>query len=310
MKLEKSVNKIDLKSRGIICTETSVLDESFKNELAYNTIGAHDIDEFYNRPFLYLDWNSNEKTNDFNGYRCTYAILRAIQDFIFDLWQIKDNNVYVFSGFLFEYKKVISDGSTFKGTVTATMSKSNLDKLGTLFTEAELKPAIEAMSTIAINDLLEEDSDYFTPTSDHFFKSGGIGRIGRALYFVLEARNRHTYPTKIVSYITAIECLFTTSQTELSHRASERVAILKGGTKENKIKTYSLLKKAYDVRSKVVHGAILKGQNQELKEISTGLDQLLREFLSEKNEIFTKSDEQIDKYFLNELFNNCQQQNE
>ncbi|MBL1281330.1 MAG: hypothetical protein COA33_013710 [Fluviicola sp.] len=302
MKLEKSVDKIDLKSSGIISTETSVLDESFKNEMAYITIGAHDIDEFYNRPFYYLDWNSNEKTKDFNGYRCTYAILRSIQDFIFDLWQIKDNNIYVFSGFLFEYDKVISDGSTFKGTVTATMSKSKLEKSGTLFTEVELKPAIEEMSPIVINELLEQDSDYFTPTSDHFFKSSGIDRIGRASYFVLEARSRHTFPTKIVSYITAIECLFTTSQTELSHRASERVATLKGGTKESKLETYRLLKKAYDVRSKVVHGAILKGQNEELKEISTGLDQLLREFLSEKNEIFTKSNEQIDSYFLNQLF--------
>lgn len=300
--MEESSPKIDLKSNGTLCTEKSILDETFKNKMAYDTIGAHDIDEFYNRPFYYLDWNSSENIKDFNGYRCTYALLRCIQNFTFDLWHIKDNSVYIFSGFLFEYDNLIADGSTYKGTLTATMSKANLEKSNTLFTERELQPVISEMPPIVIDDLLKKESDYFTPTSEHFFKSGGLDRIGRASYFALEARTRHTYPTKIVSYITAMECLFTTSTSELSHRISERAAILTDGTKEAKLETYKLLKKAYDVRSKIVHGSTLTGRNDDLKEITIGLDHILRELLTRKNEIFTKSNDQIDDYFLNKLF--------
>lgn len=304
MELEKSVTKIDLNSNGVISTDKILLEETFRNELAYQTIGAHDIDEFYNRPYYLLDWEFSKVAAEFNGYRCTYALLRSVQNFIFDLWHVKDNNIYVFSGFLFQYEKVIADGETFKGSVTATMSKAGLEKPSTLFTETELKPTIIKRSFACIDELLDDDSDYFTPTSHQFFKTGGADRIERASYFTFEARGRHTFPTKIVSYITAIECLFTTSRAELSHKASERVAILAGGTKEVRLKTYMLLKKAYDVRSKIVHGSILTGRHEDLMEVSIGLDNILRRFLSERNEIFTKSNEQIDEYFLNELFRN------
>lgn len=299
---EKETQKIELDSGGVISTEKDILNNTFHNKLALETIGVHDIDEFYSRPFFYYDWKSEKLHPKFNGYRCGYALLRVLQKFVFDLWKVKDNNVYVFSGFLFEYRDEISDGCTFKSTVTSINSKSNLEVSPSQYKRNEINGAFVNIPKINIDELMSRDSDYFTPTSDHFFKSGNATRIERASYFILEARSRQTFPTKIVSYITALECLFTTSQSELSHRVSERVALLIGKSKTDKTETYKLLKKAYDVRSKIVHGSILKGENEDLKEVSTGLDSILRNIISFEYDILSKKDNEIDEYFLEGLF--------
>jgi hypothetical protein len=299
---EKETQKIELDFGGIISTEKDILNNTFCNNLALDTIGIHDIDEFYSRPFFCYDWSSKVLHPKFNGYRCGYALLRILQDFVFNLWKVKDNNVYVFSGFLFEYKNEISDGCTFKSTVTSINTKSNLEVSPSQYKRNEINKALINVPKINIDKLMSWDSDYFTPTSDHLFKSGNASRIERASYFILEARARQTFPTKIVSYITALECLFTTSQSELSHRVSERVALLIGKSKIDKIETYKLLKKAYDVRSKIVHGSILKGANEDLKEVCTTLDSILRDIICFEYDILSKKDSEIDDYFLELLF--------
>lgn len=306
MNLEDTNVRIDLKSNGFISQDEAFLNDTFHNQLSQNTIGVHSIDEFKDRAYYCIESEFKEGVTEEiiheNGTKFTFGLLRKIQHFVIDLWNIKDNNVYIFEGFLLVYSKEINDGFTFKGTLSAVTSKANLDNKYTTFSKKELEPLIDKMETIDFHELFISETDHRTPTHDHFFKYNKTNRIDRAAYFVLEARASHTFPIKIVSYCTALECLFTTSQIELSHRISERVATLVGGDKKNKVNTYELVKKAYDVRSKIVHGSSLKGVNDDLLDISFQLDRFLRRFISENHDVFSKSDEEINEYFLLNLF--------
>ncbi|MDH5380018.1 MAG: HEPN domain-containing protein [Cyclobacteriaceae bacterium] len=297
---------IKLNSNGVISQEKAILTKTFQNKLAIDTLGVHSIDEFENSVFYYLDGEfQSDITEDIinkRGTKFTFALLRFIQQFVFNIWKIKDNNVYVHSGFIFVYENEISDGFTFKAVLREQMSYSNSSSGNTFCTEEELKQTNELVYSVNFNQLFNDEINYKKANHDHFFKYSKSNRTDRAWYFVLSARTSGALPIKIIAYCTALECLFTSSQTELSHRISERVAMLIGVDSIEMVKTYKLIKKAYNIRSTIVHGSILKGTNDDLKEISSELDEILRKLLTGEYEIFTKKDEKIDEYFLQKLF--------
>jgi hypothetical protein len=294
---------IKLESAGTISNRKCVLEKTFKNNLSIDTLGVHSIDEFNNQVFYYLDGtfdnNVTESEIHKRGTRFTYALLRLIQSLIFDFWKFKDNNLYIRDGFLYVYENQISDGYTFKGSLSSMPTFSDLNQVKSLFSENEIKNALSvSQNEISVENLFSDDFNYKEPTYDHFFKYGKSERTDRAWYFILNARNQPTLPMKIVSYCTALECLLTTSKTELVHRIAERVAILVDDETEKRVNTYNLIKKAYEIRSTIVHGAYLKGSNEDLKNISFEVDKLLRKLMAIELDVFSKKDDELDKYFI------------
>lgn len=295
-----------LESGGIISNKKETLDKTFKNDLSSWTLGAHSIDEFENQIYFYLDGtfenNPEESVIHKRGTRFTFALLRLIQNNVLQFWKTKDNNIYIRDGFLYVYDKQISDGYTFKGSLSLIPTYSNLELKETLFTVTEIKDILtKNKDVISVENLFLDDFNYKEPTHDHFFKYSKSERADRAWYFILNARSQPTLPMKIVSYCTALECLLTTGKSELVHRISERVAILIDNEPENRVKIYNLIKKAYDVRSTVVHGAPLKGTNEDLIEISFEVDNALRKLLALESDVFNMKDDELDKYFVNRL---------
>lgn len=305
LKLEGNEKSIDFGGKGRISQSSDILNQTFNNRLAIDTIGVHSIDEFNGRVFYYLDGEFNqtidEKLVHQNGTRFTFAILRVVQNYIFDLWKIKDNNVYVFDGFLLVYEKGIPDGFTFKGTLTGVLSNSDQSPKPSSFTKDELTETHHFFESINFEELLLKEINYSIPTYEHFFKSGNSNRVERAWYFSIAARMSYNLPTKIINYCIALECLFTSSQSELSHKVSERVAILHPGKNNGKINAYMWVKKAYGVRSTIVHGSVLKGSNDDLKILSTELDKILRYFLTNDFHVFSLKDDEFEEYFLSKL---------
>lgn len=126
----------------------------------------------------------------------------------------------------------------------------------------------------------------------------------RAYYFVLNARGSSILPMKIVSYCSAFECLFTNAKSEINHKIAERVAHFIGDAVDEKKELYKLIKKAYDVRSTIVHGSSLKGKSEDLKDISKSLDSILRKLLKQDSDIFSKNDNELEAFFIDLLFSN------
>lgn len=75
-----------------------------------------------------------------------------------------------------------------------------------------------------------------------------------------------------------------------------------GTSKESKKDLFRLIKGAYNYRSSLVHGQYLKGTEDALVDISRKLDDVLRQLIVGKHEIFYKNDQEIENSFLDLLF--------
>jgi len=140
-----------------------------------------------------------------------------------------------------------------------------------------------------------------------YFKSGfekGVTRWEKALYFINNARKNINLALRIAEYCTALECLFSSDNAELSHKLSERVAFFIGTSPQERSETYRMVKEAYAIRSKVYHGDFISDQNKiRLPSISTWLDDCLRKiilkvFSAESiHSIFSGKKECFEEYF-------------
>lgn len=284
-----------------------ILNELFDSNLMKYTVGIHSINEFEGRVYCYvtseLEKIKTKEDMDKIGNGLTFHFLRIVQSFLMELWEVKDNNIYVRDGFLVAYDDVIEEGFTYKASLSAIFSNSTLYDDETLYTRSELDLAIEKFQDNAEeSSIFDKEFDYKTPTDEVFFKNQKSTRMERAFYFVLSARGASTLPMKIVYYCTALECLFSTAKTEMNYRIAERVALMLGNNESEKRKYFNLIKKTYNVRSTIVHGSSLKGKSEELEDVSEGLDQVMRKLLTAKNDIFDKEDKEIENYFLDLIF--------
>ena len=134
-----------------------------------------------------------------------------------------------------------------------------------------------------------------------------MNRLQRAWMFLRSARTENFLPIKISFYMSLLEALFLSQGTEISHKLGERTALFLGGDTESKIKNYDIIKSAYDIRSKFMHGDILKKTNESLINISTNVDSLIRKILikaiNEESNLFKLNQEDFEGYFKKILFN-------
>ncbi|NTG16440.1 hypothetical protein G6L05_22060 [Agrobacterium rhizogenes] len=105
----------------------------------------------------------------------------------------------------------------------------------------------------------------------------GSERFTRFQYFVGAARSISDVALKIAQYCSGLEALVSTSQQELSHQVSERVAAILHPPGPDRIAAYRLIKQAYGYRSKAVHGATFRPTEfNQLREASEGIDEICR----------------------------------
>lgn len=124
-----------------------------------------------------------------------------------------------------------------------------------------------------------------------FMMEKGFARSGRAMRFVKAARSAPDMAFKIAHYCSALETLLTSETTELSHKLSERCAFFLARRGYDRLTVFRTVKKAYAVRSKLVHGGTLQPrQIDELPSVVLELDGYLRTTL---NAIFESKDLQL-----------------
>jgi hypothetical protein len=64
-------------------------------------------------------------------------------------------------------------------------------------------------------------------------------------------------PYRLMEYVTSMEALLTQDEPDISYKLPMRMVSLLGGS-ENRYFTFQFMRKAYDIRSKFVHGATIK----------------------------------------------------
>lgn len=307
MELESIKNKgIELYPGARISNKNDKTEQILSDIDYIAILGAHPVDEFNDAVYIYIDGEiddiKDKQEMDLVGDKYAFHHLREAQTFLHELWLIKDNNVYVRDGFLIAYDQKIDDGFVFKASLSEVYTYASREEKKTLFMDSEIISAASNFSQFEIENRKDKDFGGKIPQADHFYKSNGYTRLDRATYFVMGARRDATLPMKILSYCTALECLFTTGSAEITHKISERIATLLGTTKESRIEIYEVIRDAYKCRSKIVHGQHLSGTDEDLVSISVRVDEILRELLNSENEIFLKNDKEIDAYFIGLLF--------
>lgn len=137
----------------------------------------------------------------------------------------------------------------------------------------------------------------------------GYSKFARFYNFVDTSR-RTAYPSiKIAHCCSALESLFSTDTVELSHRLSERVAVLFAGQGEDPEDVYKFTKDCYAVRSSVTHGSPVSSRlTGRLDELSIGMLDRMRKVVElllvdkELVAILNGSNEGIETYFRKLLF--------
>jgi len=210
------------------------------------------------------------------------------------LWMIKDNSVDFDLGFLY-FRNIRNEIEVSSNIFSASNFSCQGNSKLVSFSVAELKQASEFLkeSIVIESDKLKSANSY------------KYGRITISNYFIQHARSCSDLGLKMTSYCSSLETLFSNDNTELSHKLAERVAHFLSVDKIKRINLFKLMKKAYEVRSKVVHGGTFKPE--KIKEIETliiEVDKICRQIMiyaftrPDPDNIFNWSNENHEAYFL------------
>jgi hypothetical protein len=110
---------------------------------------------------------------------------------------------------------------------------------------------------------------------------GGPGNLDLALRSFDSTYDRfpRRSDSQLVDTITAAEALLGTGTSELTFKLAFRVAGLLGRTAEERLQIFDAMKRFYDVRSKTVHGASLRGWRLQVLAEVDDARQLVRRLL-------------------------------
>ncbi|TKK65421.1 hypothetical protein FC093_20130 [Ilyomonas limi] len=222
--------------------------------------------------------------------------LYLLKAFFFCLWMTKDNAADFDIGFL-----QFTNSAGMQEVSANNMTTTNFDVSGN---RASNQFTIKELNTAS--KYLKECIHIQHNNRPKLASASSLDRIGIANYFIQSATISYDLGIKAVGYCSALETLFANGDnTELSHKLSERVSKFLEKELEPRKTIYKNVKKIYDIRSKVVHGATYKSNKvEELSESVKQADEICRRIMiyalttNEVDNIFDKSREDLETYFL------------
>lgn len=236
------------------------------------------------------------------------AKLAKVQNWLNQLWLVTDHAINHDVGYL--ALKIGQNWHLTSNTWEASFSLADGSNRDTAVSNKLIKEA-------ASFKLKSEYGDDVGPVELH--KSGFHGnrgtkldssgaRIERFLYFTAGARATQDLGIKVALYCSAIESLFSTSNSEVVHQVAERVALAAdSGLSEREI-VYRKVKQAYALRSKAVHGAAINEKAlPKLSVASVDLDKICRQVAQkfftdpEFREMLSGNDESIDSFWIRKI---------
>lgn len=287
---------------GIRITNSPEIRKKVITDMVELAIGYIETEHMHSRgAFVYFEYEDNEPA--FKGapqIKQLEVILLWIDDILKNSWLYKDNCIMCDTAYLIDDNILTGKASSSKLQYTHTLSNGSIKSVE--FTKQDW------IDFIKIHDKLEHYLVSKESSSLSFMLEKNFSRVGRSLRFVKQAREARNIPYKITNYCAALETLFTTENMELSHKLSERVAFF---LKDEfaKLETYKSVKKAYSIRSKLTHGASMEKKDlDQMPDVSFKTDMILRSAIrkivdkEELLEMFDSSNERIDKYFENLIF--------
>lgn len=288
------------------------IDRVLQNNIFINNIGYFSYQEFssYEGVHYIATGKFNEEIGDSDKIGSSFCgvLLREVQHFLHELWREKDHGGYVRDGFLLIYNNEYEDGLLYRASLSEIYVKANISREITFFNTMELDNAIKnwegyELPTVKETEKGSLEGEWKHPTPIYFQKDTENKPVGRFYFNIVAARASSITPMKILYYCAALESLFSFEKSpEIAYRISERTALCIGENLEDKKYIFDLVKKAYDVRSKVIHGNFFKNNElEQQRKLSLQIDELLRRVSKfvERNELDFNNSEACKDYFLN-----------
>lgn len=226
-------------------------------------------------------------------------LLREVQAFLTSLWLLQDNSANCELGFAFSH----TDGHIHSNSLALNYSTFSGERSAMEIDHTQLVKVIDICRKNFAGIRIQDE-----PELTAFQRESG--RAGFSMLFLQQARSSNDLGQKIANYCSYFEALLSTNSIELSHQLSERAAFLLRTSPEERFEHFKQTKRAYAIRSKVVHGdAISKKQIPDLKDIANHCDKMARELLmtiiesNELNALFNSNDnEALDNFMLKRIF--------
>ncbi|MFC6379853.1 hypothetical protein [Tatumella terrea] len=220
---------------------------------------------------------------------------------IYSSWLVKDNSMLCEIGYC--------------NKVSSTESSWSNNSLQVFFSTAEgLRFEKTSFSISELEDWrdknhkLQEHLYNNNSTMTDSFISSDYSRYGRAYSFIKSARVTIDPAMKIAHYCSALESLFSTDNSELTYKLSERVSLFMKDFGYDPMDVFSDMKRYYAIRSAVTHGDSIKGKKLDtIPKASRELDDYLRVIMNriissdELMDLFNGDKSGVNDYFLRKI---------
>lgn len=233
--------------------------------------------------------------------------LRQMQILFQTMWMVKDHAANFSLGFVqYPYRHPLpaaAQTQVSSQTIGIRYSNAELNTEEVVFAEEELQTALELYK-----GMYAWTFEKTLKTSQPMGLQRDSTRFERAMYFLQAARGASSIPEKIAFYCICFETLVSTDSVELSHKVSERVALILGDSSTEPVQVYSEIKKAYNTRSRIVHGGKLSNDSDWYAAQSRTCDDLLRNLMNrlardqDLAKAIEQSQEKVNTYFLKLIF--------
>lgn len=262
-----------------------------------------------------MDMNPRSPNASVTHLALLNRLLYQLEIWSFGMWCIRDNCINSGTAFL-EYPYKSPDAQLSQNTFGLRTSMTDGKKRKTQFDKDELQypkklfqqdSPIDERIRLTVEDGVHGNASL---PGDVLEKYATANRQQKAMGFIHMARGQELLPYKIAMYVAAMECLFSTrSDSDATEQIATRIAVmLDSYTKFAGMEIYDGVKKAYNVRSRFIHGGVMtKRELSTLPDISLQCDQYLRYLLpiTIRNPDVRKAlddEKTLRELFLNKMF--------
>lgn len=301
LSLEEKVEEFILLP-GINISNDDEVRKTYLTEEVQYLIGAIEAQHLFEaNNFVFSEFD--EQTFNHDNYELMLqTFLIWVQSLFNHAWVIKDHSLACENAYLLIYED---------GQLQACHSNYLAKKY--TFSDCRVERIEMSLNDLKKWECLHDNIERYLYDNDSgslsFLLDKNHCRSGKALKFIEVARQANNIGFKIASYVSAMEALFATSNSELSYRLSERMAFVLSAHGYKKIDVFNNVKLAYEIRSKLVHGDHLsQNKIEKASEVSVLCDQYLRNIIELSygaenfKEIIDVSNQKLDGYFKQLIF--------
>jgi hypothetical protein len=279
-----------------ITTDKDILNELMTPH-TIRAIGELEYDFLRDAPAIV--YSRKEAPPEFEWFEYLHACLRQVKLFFNVMWLAKDNAADSELAFL-SYPSGLTQ-MTHSSSVSTMYSMADGSRTSVSFSRKELQ-AVRAYYRAWVREVVD-------PRSYGMLEPDDLSRTMRAFYWIQAGRSASGIGERIACFCTAMESLLATTSSELAHQLAERMALFLSADAVERTEIYRQVKRLYKIRSKVVHGDVLRqAKRDEFVEASLECDELVRRAIQraahdrDAQAALARGNEELDKYFLRLLF--------